>query len=217
MAKISKITEHWLPVKGYEGMYEVSDTGRVRSLDRYVEYEHYGGVSISKKKGRELTAIVGKSNPYAYVTLCKNGIHKRIRLHRIVAEAFVPNPNNYPVVNHKDEKHTNNRADNLEWCTTLYNCNYGTKKQRGIQTRKEKYPKGTENARIEKFRATMKDRKRACAERPIYLCDNKGNIIKEYRSAAEAGKELGLWPQNIRSVLYGRYQRTGGYYFKRAD
>lgn len=209
--------ENWKPIKGYEDLYEVSNMGRVRSVDRCVAYKHYGGLTISKKQGRYLTPQVGKSNPYAYVMLCKNGIKKRLRLHRVVADAFVPNPNKYPVVNHKDENHTNNCAENLEWCTILYNNNYGMRTQRGAKTQMMKYPKGVEHERLARFRATMKERKRACAERPIYLCDKEGNIIKEYRSAIEAGKELGLWPQNIRNVLYGRYKHTGGYYFKRAD
>lgn len=209
--------EIWQPIKGYEGLYEVSNMGRVRSIDRLVEFAHYGGVTMSVKRGRYLTPQVGKSNPYAYVMLCKKGIRKRVRLHRIVAEAFIPNPNNYPIINHKDENHTNNRVENLEWCTPLYNNNYGTRKQRGIKTRMERYPKGEEHERLAKFRATMKERNRLSAERPIYMCDKDGSIIKKYRSAIEAGKELGLWPQNIRNVLYGKYKHTGGYYFKRAD
>ena len=93
--------EIWKDVVGYEGLYEVSNFGNVRSLFRY------------KKQLRWDVA----NNRYATVQLFKNKIGKRLLVHRLVAEAFLPNPRNLPVVNHKDENKLNNNVDNLEWCT----------------------------------------------------------------------------------------------------
>ena len=101
--------EIWKDIEGYEGLYQVSNMGRVRSLRR----------NIILKSKRE-------TNEYERVVLSTNNIPKLYSIHRLVAMAFIPNPNNYPIVNHKDEDRTNNRVDNLEWCTQKYNVNYGT-------------------------------------------------------------------------------------------
>ena len=118
--------EIWRPVVGYEGLYEVSNTGRVRSLDRYVkcDYERY-----RLHKGKILSPGKDKDG-YLFVVLSCNGKHKTITVHRMVAEAFIPNPYNLPQVNHRNEDKTNNRVDNLEWCNAKYNSNYGSRKDR---------------------------------------------------------------------------------------
>lgn len=117
----------WKPVKGYEGYYEVSDAGNVRSIDRAVSCKN--GMTKTLK-GRNLAPTVHYANGYCSVMLTKNGKQKRHLVHRIVAEAFVSNPHGFPEVNHKDENKENNAAENLEWCTHLYNNRYGTKQER---------------------------------------------------------------------------------------
>lgn len=105
----------WMPVLGFEGLYEVSSLGQVRN-----------------KKGEVLKQGI-KRTPctcYKVVHLWKEGKYHRKYIHRLIAEAFIPNPNNLPMVNHKDEDGTNNFIDNLEWCTREYNVNYGTAKER---------------------------------------------------------------------------------------
>lgn len=113
--------EEWRPVVGHEGRYEVSNYGRVKSIKRFnpTVKRHYGGKML-----RMLTDKKG----YYYVNLSR-GV-KSQSVHRIVAKAFLPNPNNLSDVNHKDETHTNNCVDNLEWCSHSYNMNYGTVKER---------------------------------------------------------------------------------------
>ena len=117
--------EVWKPVKGYEELYEVSNLGRVRSLDRYVKL---GGKQKSDqlvlKKGRMLSE---KDNGHGYksVHLTVNRNTKDKYVHRLVAQAFLNNPDNLPEVNHKDENKSNNCLDNLEWCTSQYNDLYG--------------------------------------------------------------------------------------------
>jgi len=104
--------EEWAPIEGYGGDYWVSTFGRVKSFKRY-------------KEGKILKQT--KSKGYYQINFSKNNISKRKNVHRLVAEVFLPNLNNFPQVNHKDENKTNNHIDNLEWCTAKYNNNYGNK------------------------------------------------------------------------------------------
>lgn len=121
------ITEEiWKPVVGYEGYYEVSNMGRVMSLDRYVRSK--GGKSHYLKKGRILK--YGDNRGYKMVTLYRDKTITYKFVHKLVAEAFIPNFDHLPEVNHKDEVRDNNRVDNLEWCTKKYNMNYGTRNER---------------------------------------------------------------------------------------
>lgn len=122
--------EQWKPIKGYEGLYQVSNEGRVRSLDRIVAVLKNGKFSEKKIKGKTLKLWVAQD--YLHVTLCKDGKVKAPFVHKLVASAFVNNPKGYKIVNHKDENKLNNRSDNLEWCTTVYNRNYGTGEQRRL-------------------------------------------------------------------------------------
>lgn len=123
--------EEWKNVIGYEGLYEVSNTGQVRSLDRYVKYSN-GRIHLHK--GKVLSPVKDKYG-YLAVCLCCNEKQKRIKIHRLVAQAFLPNPDNLPQVNHKDEDKLNNSVDNLEWCTAKYNNNYGHRTENIVSTR----------------------------------------------------------------------------------
>jgi hypothetical protein len=125
--------EEWKDVVGYEGLYEVSNTGKVRSLDRIVFQKNMYKTIKRIYPGRLLSQ---KKDEYGYydVGLSKNGKIRTYRTHRIVAQAFIPNEKNLPQVNHKDENPSNNHADNLEWCTAKYNVNYGTRTERMSKT-----------------------------------------------------------------------------------
>lgn len=104
------------------GLYQVSNLGRVKSLSRVVtQWNRFQNITYSIPE-KILTPIL--SNNYYNVGLSKDGKVKTIRVHRLVAEAFIPNPRNLPQVNHKDENKLNNEADNLEWCTAQYNNTY---------------------------------------------------------------------------------------------
>ena len=116
--------EEWRPVVGYEGLYEVSNLGRVRSIGRKREITQTCKTSVFYP-GKIIKSYTTKDG-YARLCLCKDAKESQILVHRIVAAAFIPNPENYPIVNHKDENKQNNAANNLEWCTGKYNANYGT-------------------------------------------------------------------------------------------
>ena len=115
--------EVWKAVKDFEGLYEVSDKGNVRTL------KWYGGSKV------KLLSQVENKRGYRQVNLC-NGKGNMRYVHRLVAEAFIPNPNNLPCINHKDENPRNNCVENLEWCDQKYNCNYGHHNERNSASHK---------------------------------------------------------------------------------
>lgn len=112
--------EIWTDIKGFEGYYQISSMGNVRSLDRYRKASHN---SQSLIKGHILSLHLSR-NGYVVADLHKNKKHTRKEVHRLVAEAFINNPDNLPEINHKDEDKTNNQISNLEWCTRSYNKRY---------------------------------------------------------------------------------------------
>lgn len=122
-------TEIWKSIVGFEGLYEVSSLGRVKSL----------------KFGKEKILKPNKVKGYLRVELLKNGQRKLIYVHRLVATAFLPNPEGLPEINHKDEVKTNNIVDNIEWASRWYNINYGS--------RTERTSKAIEASRFSDFRA----------------------------------------------------------------
>lgn len=127
------MVEEWKDIKGYEGYYQVSNLGRVKSLPRLLIYsdgqKHYYKEKILKPQKHY--------RGYLLVVLCKCGVRCGDVVHRLVAEAFIPNPNNYNEINHIDEDKTNNRVDNLEWCTHIYNINFGTRNERMSDSKKK--------------------------------------------------------------------------------
>lgn len=109
--------EFWKDVEGFEGLYQVSNLGQIRSLPR---------------KGSRGGIMVGSKHPkgYRYITFRKDGKQYTLKVHRLVAEAFIPNPDNLPEVNHKNEDKTDNSVENLEWCSTQYNHEYGSRTEK---------------------------------------------------------------------------------------
>lgn len=175
--------EEWRAVPGYEGLYEVSNMGRVRSLDRWVEGNK--GTLYFRSGGIRVQNIDHKG--YYCVTLTRNakGIQKKV--HRLVAMAFIPNPDNLPMVNHRDECKTNNNVNNLEWCTAMYNSHWGTARERCAWNR----------TAVEQY-------------------DLDGNYIASYRSIMDAAKAVGISKQCIWLCLNRKGSKTSaGYIWKR--
>ena len=131
-------------VVGYEGLYGITSCGKVYSYKRKRFLEPY------------------YSKGYMRVCLCKDNERKMYYVHRLVAEAYIPNPENLPEINHKDENKTNNCLQNLEWCDHKYNINYGTRNEKISNSNKK----------------------------PILQFDLNGNFIKEWKSATDVGREV---------------------------
>ena len=176
--------EIWKPIKGYEDFYEVSNLGRIKRLKH----------TIIRCDGRKLTLpekilkiATQRKNGYLFVGL--KG--KTFKVHRLVAEAFVPNPSNLPLVNHKDEDKTNNCASNLEWCDHIYNNNYGTKKMRLHYSEL-----GKRHMRYD-----------------VYQIDKEGNVIAVFPSIKEASRATGISYDGIRHCGHNHlgYKTAGGY------
>ena len=109
----------WRPVPKFEDLYEVSNTGEIRSINPRYKNKQYLKQTTSNKG-------------YKNVCLCRKGAQTTVSIHRLVAIAFIPNPNNLPCVNHKDEDKTNNNVDNLEWCSYYYNNIYGQRLTKSV-------------------------------------------------------------------------------------
>ena len=123
--------EIWKDIEGYEGYYQVSNLGRVKSLQTKA-YSHIQKKAIVVRREKILKQFPDTKG-YLMVDLRKNKTRNTQKVHRLVATAFLPNPDNLPQVNHKDENKINNNVENLEWCTLQYNVNYGTARARMAQ------------------------------------------------------------------------------------
>lgn len=170
--------ETWKDIKGYEGIYQVSNLGKVRSFSR--KYANYGN---------EAKILKGLNNKgYLRVSLSKNGKCKMFSIHRLVAETFIPNPNNYSCVNHKDENPLNNNVKNLEWCSINYNCNYGNR-----------------NKKISEKQKNINNKIIKCIE-----------IDKIYLSLNECARKMNIKAPNIWASInnYNRTKTAKGYTFQ---
>lgn len=176
--------EVWKNIKGFEGSYQVSNYGNVRGIDRILKDGRFW-------KGRTLKpGSNGKG--YLYVHFNLNG--KNYLIHRLVAEAFLPNPNNYPEVNHIDEDKSNNKVDNLEWCDHKYNNNYGSRNKRMLETR---------NRNGKNFK-------------PVLQYTKDGIFIKYYKSIISAFEETGIGSPDITNCAKGNRKSAGGFIWKYA-
>lgn len=176
--------EEWLNIAGFYG-YQISNTGKVKSLERKVKCKNgYRTVKEHILKQKNL-------NGYQRVQLCRDGKYKNILVHILVAEAFLPNPDNLPQVNHLDECKNNNNVNNLEWCTREYNCNFGTRNER-ISKKLSKVKLGVYNTKLSK---------------PI-RCIETNQI---FPSTAEIQRKLGFSQGNICNCCNGK--RKSAYKF----
>lgn len=165
--------EIWKDIIGYEGLYQVSSLGRVRSLDRYDSRNHF-------RNGRMLKLSYNTVG-YLSVGLHSNGKAKMYMVHRMVAQAFIPNPNNLPIINHKDENPSNNSVENLEWCTAKYNSNYGTRNDRIRTTSiKNGYWSGLSEEEYKK-KYYHKNKDKISEQKKEYYQKNKDKIKKHYQ------------------------------------
>ena len=159
--------EVWKDVAGYEGYYQVSNLGRVKSLQTKA-YSHAQKCAIPVMREKILKPYPD-TNKYLIIDLKKDRKRNTQKVHRLVAKAFIPNENNYPQVNHKDENKQNNCVENLEWCTNQYNSTYGTAKERMAEKHKKK----------------------------VLQISASGEVVNRWNSIKEAAKELGVCNDTI--------------------
>ena len=201
--------EIWKDVKDYEGLYQVSNLGNVKSL-----------YDASHKKYRELIMKPSMNSwGYLQIGLCKNGKQKPTRINRLVAIAFeLPIPEHLrhiPIerleVNHKDEDKTNNCVWNLEWCNSKYNSNYGTRNKR-ISDALKGVPKTEETKR--KLSESHINGK--CSKPVLQLDKNTLEVIMEWPSLAEVQRQLGFAKAHICNCCNGRYNQSHGFKWRYA-
>lgn len=175
--------EEWKPIQGYEGLYDVSNMGRIMSVEKISPRGNkVGGVS-NIPVHRRLIYLNKTSRGYYIVTLFKNKSRRYLSVHRLVAMHFCDGYKPGLLVNHKDENTTNNRADNLEWCTTEYNNNYGTARERSAKAQWKR----------------------------VAQYDKDGNLIAIYSSGKEASQITGFHKSNISGWCNGKHPCKAGY------
>jgi hypothetical protein len=172
MERGDAMKEEWRDIKGYEGRYQISNYGKVKSL----------------KTNREKKAFLQKFG-YLKVQLYDGKKARNYFVHRLVAQAFIPNYNNLREINHKDEDKTNNSVTNLEWCDRSYNVKYGK--------------------RIDVFRKRMTNH--PSVSKVIQCFDFKGNLISTYPSANEASRQTKIPATSIRGCAEGLLTHAGGF------
>ncbi len=171
--------EIWKDIQGFEGLYQVSNFGNVKN-----------------RKGRILRPAT-RNDMRKQVILWKNGKAFTRKIHRLVAIAFLPNPNGYLQINHKDEDPTNNNVENLEWCDELYNHHYGTAIQRMADAMKGKFLS-----------------EKSILSKRICQYSLNGDYIKEWACANDVKRELKISNANISLCCTGRRKSAGGFIWK---
>lgn len=191
--------EIWKPVEGYEGYYEVSNLGRIKSVERYVKQGN------STRHVKETIKAV-HINKYGYpcVTLCKDRKSNSITIHTILAKAFIPNPEGKSAIDHINTDRTDNRLENLRWVTNKENSNNELTLK---HCRENTYSKETMKKRLD----TNKERDTCIAPKTIYQYTKGGELIKEFYSMADAERETGINHNSIHRALNDNTQSAGGY------
>lgn len=170
-----KHTETWRDIQGFDGKYQVSDCGRIRGRKGIMK------PSISR-------------TGYPHITLSKNGKRYDCNIHRLVAEAFIPNPNKLPLVNHKDEVKINNCVENLEWCSYSYNTNYGSSPAKISKALRKRYVNRDNHPNSRNV-----------------MCIETG---KQWCCVKSAGEEMGIDSSSISKVCRNERLSAGGFTWK---
>lgn len=176
--------EIWKDVPEFEGCYQVSNEGRIKSLERYVNVCG-GGKRLLPERIIKPTVC---RNGYLELQASRKGKKKVFLLHRLVAMLFIENPDNLPEVNHKDENRINCSAKNLEWCTSKYNANYGTRNERCA----------------------------APQRRPVKQYTKEGKLIREWKSIKDASRECNFDDSAIIRCCKGKQKTSYGFVWQYA-
>lgn len=175
--------EIWKDIKEYEGLYQVSNKGNIRSLDRIVSHNNRKGNRILK--GRVLSCWYDKYN-YARITLSKNGKVCKYLVHYIVASTFIPNPENKPYIDHIDTNPSNNSIENLRWVTQKENIN--------------------NKLTIEKMSGVNNH-----SSKPVLQFSKEGELLKKWNCIMDIERELNICNSSISGVCKGKHKTAGDY------
>ena len=176
------MSEVWRDIEGYEGLYQVSDQGHVKSLERTFIDNSGRKQTVKERILKPATTY----NGYLFVCLSDGGERKKLRVHRLVCQAFHENPDGKPCVNHIDENKTNNAASNLEWCTYEENNNHGTRNARSAETK----------------------------SKPVAQYAQDGELIKVWASTMEVERQAGFSNGNISQSANGKRKQAYGFIWK---
>lgn len=174
--------EVWKDIKNFEGMYQISNMGNVRSLNRVTYNKNGTKVNRVGKIKKQTIDNLG----YFHVRLSKDSQTKTFRIHQLVAQAFIDNPNNYRCINHIDEDKTNNSIENLEWCSSKYNLEYSGNTKKACNSNKKQ----------------------------VLQYDLKGNLIKEWESLKSIELELKYSHSAVGQCCRGNTKSSHGYVWK---
>ncbi len=181
--------EEWKDIEGYEGLYQVSNTGKVKSLERTV----WNSRGFYRTVQERILKPYDNGKDYLRVELFKEGKGKTYLVHQLVSQAFIPNPNNLPIINHKNEIKSDNRVSNLEWCDYSYNNTYNGKAKKAGKKVAEKRKK------------------------PVISVDKESGLIMFWESTKEASMQLNISTGGICDCLKGRQKSAGGFYWHYAS
>ena len=187
--------ELWKDIEGYEGLYQISSHGRVKSFPRKATRGGIVKPSIS-------------TSGYVCTHLSKGGKVRTFQVHRLVAQHFIENPGNLPEVNHIDEDKRNNHVSNLEWCTRLQNVRHGTGVERMAKGHDYKASAAKSAANHDYAEVARKEAK------PLIQFDKEGNVVKRWESLRAAARALGVNGGNISAACNGKQETSYGYVWR---
>lgn len=196
--------EKWRDIKGYEGLYQISNLGNIKSLTRIeYTYNYLKKEKIKRVRKEKLISSNNNVKRYKIVSLTKNGKTKTFTIHRLVAQTFIPNPENKPQVNHINGIKTDNRVENLEWCSASENIIHAYKNNLLTSSQKQK----------EAAKKTIKKAAKA-KRRKVYQLTMEGKKIKLWNSMYELYKKYNYSWGTIRKVCIGQQEFAYGYKWK---
>lgn len=171
--------EEWKDIEGYEGLYQISSEGRVKSLERFRKGKHNSLVFVNEK----ILKGVKDKDDYLKVILYKEGKVKTHKIHRLVASAFLPNPDNLLEINHIDENKQNNCLDNLEFCDRSYNINFGSRTERMAKSH----------------------------SKPVLQFTKEMEFVRKWESGTQVQRELGFYGTSITKCCKGKLKSAYGF------